>query len=176
MRAIDSGSPRRGIRLNGVRRLRHGSPNGVAHRMVMMQRRRLRRRRPNTISLILHRVRSTVTVNSSHGGCSYRCPRLVRGVIEQCSNIVDEERVELLRDLLLVCEFKCSLKRDPESVRGVARCDLVFAYHTPLRCIGPILTTCLVFSLFNMPSRRPRVMPATLRSFVPLIMWLSDWY
>jgi hypothetical protein len=39
--------------------------------------------------------------------------------------------------------------------------------------MGPILTTCRVFSLLRMPSRRPRVMPATLSSFVPLIMWLS---
>jgi len=50
-----------------------------------------------------------------------------------------------------------------------------FTYQTPLRCIGPILTTCLVFSLLRMPSRRPRVIPATFRSFVPLIIWLSTW-
>lgn len=47
------------------------------------------------------------------------------------------------------------------------------SYQTPFKCIGPILTTCRVFSLFKMPSRRPRVMPATLSSLVPLIMWLS---
>ena len=46
-------------------------------------------------------------------------------------------------------------------------------YHTPLRCIGPIFTTWRVFSLLRMPSRRPRVIPATFNSFVPLIMWLS---
>lgn len=39
--------------------------------------------------------------------------------------------------------------------------------------MGPIFTTCLVFSLFSIPSRRPLVMPATFRSLVPLIMWLS---
>mgnify|MGYP006976744676 CR=1 FL=1 len=48
------------------------------------------------------------------------------------------------------------------------------AYQTPLRCIGPILTTWRIFSLFRMPSRRPRVIPATFRSLVPLIMWLSE--
>jgi len=42
-------------------------------------------------------------------------------------------------------------------------------YQTPFKCIGPILTTCLVFSDLRIPSRRPRVMPATFRSFVPLI-------
>ena len=47
------------------------------------------------------------------------------------------------------------------------------SYQTPLRCIGPILTTCRIFSLLRIPSRRPRVMPATLSSLVPLIMWLS---
>jgi hypothetical protein len=47
-------------------------------------------------------------------------------------------------------------------------------YQTPLRCMGPILTTWRVFSLFSMPSRRPRVIPATFRSLVPLIMWLSS--
>ncbi len=46
-------------------------------------------------------------------------------------------------------------------------------YHTPFKCIGPIFTTCRVFSLFRIPSRRPRVMPATFNNFVPLIMWLS---
>lgn len=46
--------------------------------------------------------------------------------------------------------------------------------QTPLRCIGPILTTCRTFSLFRIPSLLPRVIPATLRSFVPFIMWLSS--
>jgi hypothetical protein len=43
-------------------------------------------------------------------------------------------------------------------------------YQTPFRCIGPILTTWRTFSLFNIPSLRPLVMPATFSSFVPLIM------
>lgn len=46
-------------------------------------------------------------------------------------------------------------------------------YQTPFRCIGPIFTTWRSFSLFRIPSRRPRVIPATLSSLVPLIMWLS---
>lgn len=46
-------------------------------------------------------------------------------------------------------------------------------HQTPLRCIGPILTTCRIFSLLRIPSRRPRVMPATFKSFVPFIIWLS---
>lgn len=46
-------------------------------------------------------------------------------------------------------------------------------YHTPFKCMGPIFTTWRIFSLFRMPSRRPLVIPATLSSFVPLIMELS---
>lgn len=46
-------------------------------------------------------------------------------------------------------------------------------YHTPFRCMGPIFTTWRTFSLLRIPSLLPRVMPATLRSLVPLIMWLS---
>jgi hypothetical protein len=46
-------------------------------------------------------------------------------------------------------------------------------YHTPFRCMGPILTTLRAFSLLRMPSRRPLVIPATFSSLVPLIIWLS---
>lgn len=46
-------------------------------------------------------------------------------------------------------------------------------YQTPFKCMGPILTTWRIFSLFKIPSRRPRVIPATLSSLVPLIIWLS---
>lgn len=35
------------------------------------------------------------------------------------------------------------------------------------------MTTWRSFSLLRIPSRRPRVIPATFSSFVPLIMWLS---
>lgn len=47
------------------------------------------------------------------------------------------------------------------------------SYQTPFKCIGPILTTWRIFSLFKIPSRRPRVIPATFNNFVPLIIWLS---
>lgn len=49
-----------------------------------------------------------------------------------------------------------------------------YGIQTPLRYIVPIFTTCRTFSLFRIPSRRPRVMPATFRSLVPLIMLLSS--
>lgn len=53
------------------------------------------------------------------------------------------------------------------------RMGKVTAYHTPFKCIGPILTTFFCFSLFKIPSLRPRVMPTTLSNLVPFIMWLS---
>ena len=60
----------------------------------MMERRRLRRRRTGEVSLMcLHLVRSSVAVNSSHGSASYTCPRLVRRMVEQCSNVVNEQRI-----------------------------------------------------------------------------------
>lgn len=49
-------------------------------------------------------------------------------------------------------------------------------YQTPFKCIGPIFTTWRSFSLFKIPSRRPRVIPATFSNFVPLIIWLSVRY
>lgn len=48
-----------------------------------------------------------------------------------------------------------------------------WSYQTPLRCIGPILTTFRSFSLLRIPSRRPLVIPTTFSNFVPLILWLS---
>jgi hypothetical protein len=139
----------------------------------MMQGRGLRRRRPLMISLSLHRVRSSVPVYSSHSSAPYTCPRLVRGMIEQSSNVVNEERVQLLGDLFFVGKLQCSLKRNPSTRQFCQLREDDGSYQTPLRCIGPILTTCRVFSLLRMPSLRPRVMPATFSNFVPLIMWLS---
>jgi hypothetical protein len=79
----------------------------------MMQRRWLGSRGPREISLSLHRVRSPVAVYSSHGSASYTCPRLIRGMIEQSSDVVYEERVKLFGNLLLVREFECTLKGNP---------------------------------------------------------------
>jgi hypothetical protein len=113
MRSIKTRTPCGGVGLDGMRRLRHGSTDGVAHRVMMMQRRWLGSCGPREISLSLHRVRSPVSVYSSHSSASYTCPRLIRGVIEQSSDVVYEERVKLFSDLLLVCEFECTLERNP---------------------------------------------------------------
>lgn len=110
-------------------------------------------------------------------GHDLACAVRVGRVIEQSANIVHEQGIQKLRDLLLVRKVEGTVKRNPAacvsshpSGKGRVR---VYAYQTPLRCMGPILTTWRSFSLFKMPSRRPRVMPATFSNFVPLIMWLS---
>jgi hypothetical protein len=61
-------------------------------------------------------------------------------------------------------------KKEKEKRKGLQ------SYQTPFRCIGPILTTAFCFSALRMPSRRPRVIWATLSSLVPLIIWLSGRY
>ena len=102
---------------------------------------------------------------------------LVCGVVEKRANVVNKKGIEELSDLLLVREVKSSFERNPcfcvNNKTWLGRLEGSSTHHTPLRCIGPILTTWRTFSLLRMPSRRPRVIPATFSSFVPLIMWLS---
>lgn len=90
--------------------------------------------------------------------------------------------IQKLGDFLLIRKVQCAVKRYPAGPRvslneGEKICIYphkgTATYHTPLRCIGPIFTTCRTFSLFKIPSRLPRVIPATFNSLVPLIMWLS---
>jgi hypothetical protein len=51
---------------------------------------------------------------SSHGGAAHApLASLVRGVVEQSSNVVDEKRVEKLSDSLLVREVQCTVKGYP---------------------------------------------------------------
>lgn len=50
---------------------------------------------------------------------------------------------------------------------------ILFAYHTPFRCIAPTLTTTRPFSFLSIPSRFPLDIPATFNSLVPLIISLS---
>ena len=107
----------------------------------------------------------------SHGlACS---AALVAGVAEHGANVVHKERIQQLGNLLLVGKVERPLVRDPAAIK-VSRVrrggENAPTYQTPLRCMGPILTTWRTFSLLRMPSRRPRVMPATFSSLVPLIM------
>lgn len=107
---------------------------------------------------------------------------LVHWMVEQTPNGVNEEWVELISDLLLVGKVESTLKRYPTDVsiwgreeRNVLNTgsQKESTYQTPFRCMGPIFTTCRIFSLLRMPSLLPLVIPATFSSFVPLIMWLS---
>lgn len=43
-------------------------------------------------------------------------PGLVRWVIEKSANVVDEKRIEKLRDLFLVRKVQSSFKRDPDTL------------------------------------------------------------
>lgn len=81
--------------------------------MVMVERRWLRSRGSGQIPVGLHGVRSPVSINSSHGSAAYTCPRLVRGMIKQGSDVVHEERIQMLRDLFLVGELEGSFERNP---------------------------------------------------------------
>jgi len=154
---------------NRVRRLRDARANGVTDGMMVRERWWLRAlRRPHVFRLI--------GTARSHGGIADALARWVRWMIEQGTNVVHEQWVEQLGDLLLVCEVQRTIEWYPTTVLAQRHSSSVGVppYQTPLRCIGPILTTCLVFSLFKIPSRRPRVIPATFSSLVPLIMWLSS--
>lgn len=102
--------------------------------------------------------------------------REVRRMVQQATDIVHKERIKQVRDLLLVRKIERSFKGNPcegQLSRKRSLHTQRHTYHTPFRCIGPIFTTWRIFSLFKIPSRRPRVIPATFRSLVPLIMWLS---
>jgi hypothetical protein len=163
---------------NRMRRLLRHLTCRAADGVMMMQGRRLRAlRNRNLRSTKIAWCWNGIWASSVHGRrqCTRtcRCSRLVGRVVQKSTDIMHEKRIQLLCDLLLVGKVKCSLEGDPiKNINGRTRWKVaaIAAYQTPLRCIGPILTTCLVFSLFKMPSRRPLVMPATLRSFVPLIM------
>ncbi len=102
------------------------------------------------------------------------CPRLICWMIEQCADVMHEEWVEHFSYLFLVGEVQCTFEWYPDFRLAVSKqSKRKQPYQTPLRCIGPIFTTCRSFSLLRIPSLRPRVIPATLRSFVPLMKWLS---
>lgn len=104
-------------------------------------------------------------------GCAARL------VVEKRSNVMDEQGIESLRDFLLVREFQGPLEWDPVDVLVPLQqtaFEYLITYQTPFKCIGPILTTARFFSLFKIPSLRPRVIPATLSNLVPLIIWLSS--
>ncbi len=146
--------------------------DGIVHGVVVVQRRRLRPLRATHVLLLLVLLPATFRrIGRSHDGIR---SGLVCWVVEQCADIVHKQRVKQLRDLFFIRKIQCTFERDPAAASAPSTPDAKHVtYQTPLRCIGPILTTCRIFSLFKMPSRRPRVIPATLRSLVPLIMWLS---
>jgi hypothetical protein len=114
MGPVQTRAPCRGMWLDGVWWLGHGGTDWIAHRVVVMERGGLRRCRPSHVSLSLHWVRSPISIYSGHGCASYTCPRLVRGVVKQSSNVMNKERIQLFGDLLFVGKFQSTLEGDPE--------------------------------------------------------------
>ena len=111
-----------------------------------------------------------------HRGESNACT-VLRGVHNNAANVVHKQRVEQICNFFLVRELESALVGNPApvSTRSVNRDRLTeYTYQTPFRCIGPIFTTLRFFSLLRIPSRLPLVMPATLSSLVPLMVWLSS--
>lgn len=137
--------------------------------VVVLQRRQGLRLRIPHLRLLLLLLAALCSLHDLRGAI------LVCWVVKQGTNIVHEKRVKKFSNLLLVGKIQGSLKRNPAAVlvpliRSTRFSGTDCTYQTPFKCIGPIFTTCRIFSLFRMPSRLPLVMPATLSSLVPLIM------
>lgn len=92
----------RHVGLRRKRRLRAGKGHGVV--MVLLDRREARRGGANLALLLFP------ALGSSH---DLRCSALVRRVIEERADVVNEERVQHLRDLLLVGKVQSTLVGDP---------------------------------------------------------------
>jgi hypothetical protein len=132
----------------------------------------MQRRQPRRLGIVPHLILLLLpSLRSCHD-----CMRasLVGWMIQKCSNVVHKQRIQKLCNLFLVRKIQSALEWDPGTKLAHGRDKLAHpTYQTPLRCIGPIFTTCLIFSLLRIPSLRPRVIPATFNSLVPFIIWLS---
>ena len=117
----------------------------------------LRSFNPSLLRFLHHHVRS----------------RLVCRVEQQVGDWLDKQGVQKVCDFFLVGKLESAFKRDPTRISSVQKHNSEITHQTPFKCIGPILTTLRTFSLLRIPSLRPRVMPATLSSLVPLIIRLS---
>jgi hypothetical protein len=53
------------------------------------------------------------TPTCSHGRIANALPRLVRRMVEQCANVMNEKWIEKLRDLLLVREVQRAIEWNP---------------------------------------------------------------
>ena len=55
------------------------------------------------------------TPTRSHGRIANALPRLVRRMVEQCANVMNEKWIEMLGDLLLVREVQRAIEWNPTS-------------------------------------------------------------
>lgn len=105
--------PGSGMRRDGMGRLRHVRGDGVGHRVMMVQRGRLRPRWSQDAALLLLLFRFQL---AAFGGCHHGIGSIrVGGMIKESTNVVDEQRVQELRYLFLVCKVQRPLKRNPNA-------------------------------------------------------------
>jgi hypothetical protein len=97
VRPVNTRPACRWVWLQGVRCLRHRGTNRITHRMMVLEGRRLRCCHRGQVSLGLRGVGSP-----SHGSIPYTRPSLIAWVVEQMSNVVNKEGVQMVRYLLLV--------------------------------------------------------------------------
>ena len=68
--------------------------------------------------------------------------RLVRGVIQQASDIMHEHGVQQIGDFFFVGEFQGSFEWNPNLLESISqKGNNRKTYQTPFKCMGPILTT-----------------------------------
>lgn len=78
---------------------------------MVVKRWRLRALRACQVTLLV----SPGTIYRSHGRVD-ASPRLVGGMVKKRADIVNEERIQLLRDLLLVGKIQRAIEWDPNQV------------------------------------------------------------
>jgi hypothetical protein len=119
------------MRRDGMWSRRNLGANSAMHGVMVMQR-RLRR-----LSIS---GRDTINPTPLRRRNRTR-PSLVRGMIEQPANVVNEEWIKLIRDLFLVGKIQCSIEWNPWPCQYMSTTAALITYQTPFRCIGPIFTT-----------------------------------
>jgi hypothetical protein len=80
--------------LDGVRRLGHMAPDGVAHRMVVMQQGRLGARL-DAEKALLGRISSAIPIRCCHctNTCSNASMWLICGMVQKSTNIMYKKRI-----------------------------------------------------------------------------------
>lgn len=129
MCSIQTGPSCTWMRRDGVWWLGHVRADGVVHGMVVVQRRRLGSLRTAHALLLLILLPATFR----RVGCSHDRIRsgLVGWVVEQCADVMHEQRVKQLCDLFLVRKIQCTFERDPAAISAPSRYSACEACNIP---------------------------------------------